>query len=230
MPKERQLVSQYLENISGDALEKYQDTVRNYIRERQGVYALFKHGKLYYVGLAHNLRSRLQIHLRDHHAGCWDRFSVYLTIGDTHLKELESLVLRIIKPKGNRQKGKFFKAENLRSKFSYDIRRIQKAEWKSVIGKNIGLEDKVTKGEARGGAVLTTYINSPMKLRAQFKGKTVTASVRQDGIIRFEGKKYTSPSLAAAAACNRRTCNGWTFWKYERAPGDWVLLDNLRKR
>jgi predicted GIY-YIG superfamily endonuclease len=229
MLKEKQLVSQYLENISREALEKYQDIVRNYVRDRQGVYALFRRGKLYYVGLAHNLRSRLQTHLRDHHADSWDRFSVYLTIGDTHLKELESLVLRIIKPKGNRQKGKFFKAENLRSKFSSDIRRIQKLEWKSVIGKNIGLENEVTRVEARGGAVLAPYINSPMKLRAHFKGKTIVARVRQDGIIRFAGKKYSSPSLAAAAACERRSCNGWMFWKYERAPGDWVLLDNLRK-
>jgi hypothetical protein len=37
------------------------------------------------------------------------------------------------------------------------------------------------------------------------------------------------PSLVAATACKRQTCNGWTFWKYERAPGDWVPLDNLRK-
>jgi len=229
MLKEKQLVSQYLENISREALEKYQDMVRNYVRDRQGVYALFRHGKLYYVGLAHNLRSRLQTHLRDHHADSWDRFSVYLTIGDAHLKELESLVLRIIKPKGNRQKGKFFKAENLRSKFNSDIRRIQQVEWKSVMGKNIGVKDKIAKVETRGKAVLTIYIKRPMKLSAQFKGKTIAAHVRKGGIISFAGKKYTSPSLAAAAACKRRTCNGWTFWKYERAPGDWVKLDNLRK-
>jgi hypothetical protein len=229
MPKDRHLVSQYLENISGGALEKYQDTVRDYIRERQGVYALFKHGKLYYVGLAHNLRSRLQAHLRDHHAGCWDRFSVYLTIGDTHLRELESLVLRIIKPKGNKQKGKFLRAESLRSRFSSDIRRIQQAEWRSVIGKGTSGEHRTPKVDARGEAVLGTYIAGPMKLRATFKGNNIAAHVRKDGVIRFEGGKYTSPSLAAAAACKRKTCNGWTFWKYERAPGDWVKLDNLRK-
>ena len=27
----------------------------------------------------------------------------------------------------------------------------------------------------------------------------------------------------------RKTGNGWTFWRYERAPGDWVLLDELRR-
>jgi len=229
MPKERQLVSQYLENISREALAKYQDIVRNYVRNRQGVYALFKRGRLYYVGLARNLRSRLQTHLRDQHSGSWDRFSIYLTIGDSHLRELESLVLRITKPVGNRQKGKFFQAENLRSKFSSGIRRIQKTEWKSLVGKNIELEDEIHKVEAGGKAVLAAFITGPVKLRALFKGKIIAARVRPDGIIRFAGKKYNSPSLAAAAACKRRTCNGWTFWKYERAPGDWVRLDNLRK-
>jgi hypothetical protein len=37
------------------------------------------------------------------------------------------------------------------------------------------------------------------------------------------------PSLVGASACKRRSCNGWTFWQYERAPGDWVLLNELRK-
>jgi hypothetical protein len=137
MSKEKQLVSQYLENIAREALEKYHNIVRNYVRDRQGVYALFRRGKLYYVGLAHNLRSRLQTHLRDHHADSWDRFSVYLTIGDAHLKELESLVLRIIKPKGNKLKGKFLRAENLRRKFTFDIQQSQKSELISMIGRDI---------------------------------------------------------------------------------------------
>jgi hypothetical protein len=41
------------------------------------------------------------------------------------------------------------------------------------------------------------------------------------------GASYRSPSLAAAS--KRATCNGWTFWKYERAPSDWVKLNELRK-
>jgi hypothetical protein len=42
--------------------------------------------------------------------------------------------------------------------------------------------------------------------------------------------RHTLPqSLAGAAARNYRTCNGWTFWQYKRAPGDSVPLDELRK-
>ena len=95
MSKRAPLVCQHLENVSRDVLEQHQDIVRQYVRQRQGVYALYRRNKLYYVGLASNLRGRLAHHLRDRHHDSWDRFSVYLTIGDRHLRELESLILRI---------------------------------------------------------------------------------------------------------------------------------------
>jgi hypothetical protein len=79
------LVTQYLETISGTALDKYQKVIRDYVKRRHGIYALYRRDRLYYVGLATNLRNRLNHHLKDKHKGRWDRFSVYLTIGDTHL-------------------------------------------------------------------------------------------------------------------------------------------------
>jgi len=92
MPRQAPLVSQYIERISRDAVEKYQDLFQQYVSHRQGVYALYRRDKLYYVGLASNLKWRLYQHLNDHHRSSWDRFSVYFTIGDKHLKELETLV------------------------------------------------------------------------------------------------------------------------------------------
>src|SRR5262249_48174854 len=80
--------------------------------------------------------------------------------------------------------------------------------------------------------VLADYVKtvqSKLTLRARFKGKTLWAYVRASGLIWFDGKHFTSPSLAGAHAVKRSTCNGWTFWQYQRAPGDWVALNNLRK-
>jgi len=62
------------------------------------------------------------------------------------------------------------------------------------------------------------------------KGQTILATVRRDGTVRLSGKLFTSPSLAGSAACKAPTCNGWRFWQYERAPGDWVKLDELRNK
>jgi hypothetical protein len=45
MAKRKPLVSQHLENISRDALEKYQNIIRRYVRRRQGVYALYRRKK-----------------------------------------------------------------------------------------------------------------------------------------------------------------------------------------
>jgi hypothetical protein len=56
MPKRLPLVSQHLENISREALEKYQDIVRRYVRRRQGVYALYRRNKIYYIGVARGVR------------------------------------------------------------------------------------------------------------------------------------------------------------------------------
>ena len=229
MAKRTPLVCQELENISREALGKYQDIIRQYVRRRHGVYALYRRGKLHYVGLASNLRSRLGHHLRDRHQDSWDRFSVYLTIGDTHLKELEALILRIVKPAGNKVKGKFAKCEDIRKKFARDVRRNQRDELRSLLGKAGAEEESKEVVSELGRPILSSYITAPMNLRAMFKGKNLMARVRRDGLIRFKGKVYRSPSLAAAAACKRATCNGWTFWKFERAPGDWVALNELRK-
>ncbi len=230
MKRNAQLVCQHLENISRGALEEYQDLIRQYVRGRQGVYALYRRGKLYYVGLATNLRNRLEHHLRDRHADSWDRFSVYITIGDHHLRELESLILRTVKPSGNKQKGKFAKSEDLRSRFRRDMRQSFDAEVNGMFEEPRPVRRKATKKMTDGSApVLAKYIKHPFSLRVRFKGKLISAKVRRDGTIRFNGKIYTSPAGAGKAACHRPSCNGWTFWTYERAPGDWVLLDMLRK-
>ena len=229
MSKRSPLVSQHLENISREALENYQSIIRRHVRRRQGVYALYRRNKLYYIGLASNLRSRLAHHLRNHHQDSWDRFSVYLTIGDSHLKELESLILRVVKPKGNKQKGKFLKSEDIRRRFARDIRSRQHNELLSLLGREKVLDVEEGKLATGRQPVLANYIDGPMNLQARYKGKIIKAHVRRNGSIRFKGKVYLSPSFAGAAACKRRSCNGWRFWKYERAPGDWVPLNELRK-
>jgi hypothetical protein len=231
MAKRIPLVCQHLENISREGLEKYQDVIRVYVRHRQGVYALYRRKKLYYVGLATDLRWRLKAHLKDHHGQSWDRFSVYFTIGDQHLKELESLILRIAKPKGNKVKGKFKSSQDLRRKFAGDIRMLYRRELAMLLGRELaekavgGKVNLKTKGRA---PVLSRYVSSPIRLRAVHLGKLLTAQVRRDGSVRFRGRVYKSPSAAGSAAVGG-ACNGWWFWKFERAPGDWIRLRELKK-
>lgn len=226
MAARNNFVCEHLENISRDALEQYQSVIRAYVRRRHGVYALYRRGKLYYVGLASNLKSRLKNHLKDRHGGSWDRFSIYLTIGDSHLRELEALVLRIVKPVGNVQKGKLTGSEDLRRSLKRDIKKHHAGLLQALLSGK-ALKPREPESDSPQPA-LAAYINRPLKLRAPVKDKMHFARVLSDGRIRFAGKFYDAPS-AAATACRGKGCNGWTFWEYERARGDWIRLDELRR-
>jgi len=238
MAAQRALVTQHLENVSREALQRYEDIVRAHIRNRQGIYALYRRGKLYYVGLARDLRKRLRTHLRDKHGSSWDRFSVYLTIGDEHMRELEALILRIVKPLGNQVKGQFAKSESLLPKVRRDLRGRREEEEARLLGSQPGkgrrqprkASSPATRSTATGRRpVLAAFIQGPMTLVARYKRKTYRARVRRDGSVLLAGHVYNSPSTAGSAVVNR-SCNGWTFWKYERSPGDWVRLKVLRRQ
>ena len=59
----RPLLTAYLEDVSARTLETYRDLVRDIVDREHGLYALYKGKSLYYVGLASNLRSRVDRHL-----------------------------------------------------------------------------------------------------------------------------------------------------------------------
>lgn len=225
--KREQLVTQHLENLSRRALEEYQDVIREFVRRRHGIYALYRKDRLYYVGLASNLGGRLKTHLRDRHGDAWDRFSVYLTVNTAHMRELEALILRTIKASGNRQKGKFLRSEDLKRAF----RRKVTEKIKRVVDEMVGrLRVSSNDGERRdGGAPQRLARHAPAPLRATYKGREFRARLRRDGSIRWNGDVFESPSAAAMAVVRRRGVNGWWFWTIERSPGLWVRLRELKR-
>jgi hypothetical protein len=224
-----QLVNQHLEKIDWSVFEKYQDFLKEYIKGKHGVYVLYSEDNLYYVGLASNLKSRLKKHLSDRHAGRWNRFSVYLTVNDAHMHELESLILRIASPKGNKQSGKFISSKDLITEL---IKAFEEAKFRESI--KLGLKKtknakKKIEAKKKHEAVLAQYVKGKFAIHFRYKGKLHKATVRKDGSILYNGKDFNSPSMAGKAITKRAT-NGWNVWKYERAPGDWVFLNVLRKK
>ena len=80
--------------------------------------------RIYYVGLSkRSMRKRLNKHLRDHHHGKWDRFSFYQIRRTKYIKDVETLLLRIIQPPGNDVLGRF------RSKYNLGKKRKRQARW-----------------------------------------------------------------------------------------------------
>lgn len=237
------LVREHLENISRVALEQHQSVIREYVKGKQGVYALYRGEGLKYVGLASNLRSRLQAHLRDRHAQSWDKFSLYLTMDDEHLRELEALVIRIAAPRENRQKATFSKSENLSKHFKRDIQNFYKKQIQEIFGLEEFEEPNrrpARKKESAGKSPppkveklkelnLGRGGKKWIQIRAEYKGDLYKAIVRSSGLVCFKGKIYSSCSLAAMAITQTTTINGWKFWKYMNSEGQWVYLDHLRK-
>ncbi|MDA1064676.1 MAG: GIY-YIG nuclease family protein, partial [Proteobacteria bacterium] len=75
----KRLVIGHLERVSGDVLDQYPSVIKDLIKGKSGVYALYCNDSLYYVGLAKNLIGRLKAHTKDRH----QRFILQLSSGRT---------------------------------------------------------------------------------------------------------------------------------------------------
>lgn len=173
------LVIEHLEGISKSAIKKYPEIVTEFARKKSGVYALFNQDVLYYVGLAKNLRTRLRDHLKDRHAREWDRFSIYLTQDDEHLKELESLVLRIAMPKGNRVTGKFMQSRDLLKLFRQKVQSMQRRELFEITGNEIVEISKDRRERRRRGEFDTIVCPAhPDGFEKEFLGRNCWWAIR----------------------------------------------------
>ncbi|MFL6621281.1 MAG: hypothetical protein ACJ8NR_01485 [Sulfurifustis sp.] len=231
MPSRRadHLLLGFLEGVSWKVLDEYPEIIADLIRKRTGVYALYKQKHLYYVGLASNLMGRIKHHLRDRHANLWDRFSVYITQRDEHVKQLESLLLRISKPAGNRVKGGFGGSANLYRRLAKAMSAADADRRALMLGGRAARQRRRAKtADARGTLVLVGLVERRLPLRGEYKGKTYRATLRRDGYISYKGGLYESPS-AAARRIIKGPANGWMFWHYKEAARNWPPLAELRR-
>jgi len=232
------IVEAYLERIGQKVFKDFSSVITGLIKGNQGIYALYKRDKLYYIGLASNLKNRIKHHLNDKHKNYWTHFSLYIISKQEHIKEFESVILRIAYPKGNSVRGKLSRAKNLRP----SLKRRLKAEWERQIDGIIGSKKKEAvkstvkkKAKKRAskatkeGNVLKGLLRNGQGLYANYKGKSYKAIFYTKRGIKLGGKFYLSPSGAAKAIVDRGTVNGWNFWKYKDKSGDLKAIKSLRK-
>ena len=238
MAKARPLVGGYLERISVKAFEKHAGEITDLVQSEHGVYALYKNDRLYYVGLAVDLRRRIKQHLRDKHAGRWNRFSLYLVRKVDHIKEIESLLLRIADPAGNKQGGRLRRATDLERKLRRMMAQRQRQELDEIFRDQAKPSRSTARAsrrsEGRAGSGAKRGAERPLKgviggkrIYGWYKGKAYKAHVYNNGRIKFNSTFYDSPSAAGQAARGRPT-NGWGFW-HARIDGEFVRLRDLRK-
>lgn len=225
--KSDSLVSEFFEKVSWELLEKYPQIVKEMIRGKAGLYALYNDNDLYYVGLAVDLHRRLKQHIKDRHADYWNRFSVYLVTADEHTKPLESLVLRIARPEGNRVEGKLPGAVNKRKSIEQKMRDADASVRAKLMGGSAVKRLMKAKVKVTGTQSMNGVVERSHALRAEYKGQQYKATFRKDGRINFAGELYTSATAAAKAAIKVSAINGRTFWKYKNDAGEWVTLSHL---
>jgi hypothetical protein len=217
----------HLEDVSWRLLDHYRDIVRDLIRRRCGIYILYRKRRPYYIGLASNLMGRVNSHLKDRHKGYWDRFSVYLTSDDEHIKALESLLLRIVEPRGNRQSGKFPGTRNLLALLNRRMTETDADRRARLLGGAVAerrLRTQAKKG--RAALVFAKLSERRVALQGTYKGRRYRASLRRNGTIRLKGRTYPSPT-AAASSIVKRPVNGLWFWHYRNKARQWVKLRTL---
>jgi len=230
MPKGKRLVTEHLENVSWQVLEDYPEIVKEMIKRRAGVYALYKGDELYYVGLASNLMARLKTHLKDRHKGAWDRFSVYLTLRDEHIRELESLLLRIVNPEGNKIRGQFVKSQNLYPNLNRKITEYDADHRAELLGGWVKKRRQMVRARnAKGKGALKGLVTKRITLKGWNGDWEYTASLRKDGTIQVGGEVYDTPNAAARAALGKPV-GGWSFWHYKDKSREWVKLRTLKNR
>jgi len=231
--KSKAIVSGYLEKVSSNVFEDFPQQLTGLIKkgQGQGVYALYRRDKLYYIGLASDLRRRIKWHLKDKHKGKWDRFSLYMIRKTDHIREVEALLVRIVEPKGNKQRGKLGRSKNLKRELDIGIKQKQEEERIKILD---GDKRKIRRRKIKKTKVSKT--DRPLKdkfpggkvVYAAYKGKEYKAWVNRLGRISFNSKHYDTPTAAAKAIITKGAVNGWRFWKYKDKKGNLLPLKNLR--
>lgn len=202
------IITKKLQNVNVAALKQLPFILTALLGSQSGIYVLYKKDTLYYIGKAVDLQRRLVQHLRDHHQKKWDTFSLFVVKNRKHIGDLESLLITICEPKGNKSHPRG-EAQDLRKEF---LTRIDEYHAKE---KALILNSEPCK-KKRNITLFRTY-----------KGKKYTAtydcvncSVRYNKII------YSSPS-AAGYAITGKPCNGLLFWKVKNKKGKEMPLKKL---
>lgn len=111
------VVTEYSDLMSAD----YLDDIINYLANKSGIYALYGDDeKLWYVGLATNLKTRLLQHKSDRHQKKWTKFRIFV-VPNNRLDAVETILIQVARPKGNRTKGNIRGAKNITNEIRRDF-------------------------------------------------------------------------------------------------------------
>ena len=226
--KKQSLVLQSLENVSKEVFKNYSGLIAKLVGTSPGVYALYDDMGLYYVGKSIDLKGRVKYHLKDRHAASWTHFSLYLLRHVEHVGEMESLLICITDPRGNKVRPMGRTDGAMIRKLKKMIQKKQRQELEDMFPNTRRGKSKRKKKDRREKPTsLEGLVSRNTKLFRTYKGREYVAVLTSDGKIHYRGKNYTSPSSAAKSIV-KHGVNGWRFWYLRDDNNDIVSLNELR--
>ncbi len=224
--KKKSIIIHHLENVSKDVFKRHSELITDLIGRSPGVYALYDDIGLYYVGRSTNLKGRVKHHLKDRHAASWTHFSLYLLRSEEHVEEIESLLISIASPRGNRSRPKGKANDAMLKKLKLMVKSKYREEFDNMFGHKTTASTR-RRSRKQNQMTLKGLVNRKTKLFRTYKGKEYIAVLTPDGKIRYNGKAYINPS-APGKAIVKHGCNGWKFWYLRDGNRDIISLDDLR--
>jgi GIY-YIG catalytic domain len=197
--------------LEGESKEKFVAFLKEH--EKQGLYALYKkNGELYYVGRASNLLQRLGTHTSDLHGKKWNKLAIYIIDQSLTLHDVESLLISVSKPEGNKNLGKlkgdlrkslrdFMKAaaiEEIDASLYPNQEPKQTATTKSrrITEKKIAAFVKQN-GVAKTASILGISPGRVSQLRGELRQWVIAAGKREKLMLAIETTRRKKQALAA---------------------------------
>jgi len=101
------LIKGMSQRLPSEILESdiFTEHLKSMMKRYAGIYALYRGKELYYIGLTKDLLGRIHSHKKDRHARKWDSFTIFRIRRVRYLKDIETLITRLIDTPGNKFKG-----------------------------------------------------------------------------------------------------------------------------
>lgn len=116
----------------------FEEKLTKLMQRSPGIYALYYKDKLCYVGLTTNLQGRIRAHLKDRLRRKWDSFVIFRIKRVNFLKDIETLIMKIVETGQNKVKGKVPKSADI----NINLHEILKEETKRLVDLKKFLKNK----------------------------------------------------------------------------------------
>ena len=181
--KSKSIFKESLENISRNLFRDHSEIITDLIGDSSGIYALYDDNELYYVGRASDLKRRVNQHLNDRHDSQWTHFSVFLIKRADYINDIESLLIRIAEPVGNRVKPKGRDSKQLLMRLKAMLSRKHKEEVNELIS---GRKSKISSKAKSRKETLVGMVSRRTPIYKTYKGKEYKAILTPAGKISFQ--------------------------------------------